>query len=76
MDWVPLVTAPDTAMAEMWAELLCNRGVPAMVDHPDGSFPYPMLQMSSTVLVPQSRLEEARRFLGPAIVGRRYHRRK
>ncbi|MBI4297001.1 MAG: DUF2007 domain-containing protein [Chloroflexi bacterium] len=60
--WVTLTTAPDQLTAGMWAGLLQEEDIPALVEPETFSFlgpsPYPC-----RVLVPQARLEEARAIL-------------
>ena len=74
--WAPAATAPDQVTAEMWAELLQNNGIPAWVGRGDALASRLVPSGPATVMVPATQLEEARGILGPAIVGRRYRRRK
>jgi hypothetical protein len=76
IDWAAVATAADQVTAEMWAELLQNNGVPAWVGRGDALASRLVPSGPATVMVPASQLKDARRVLGPAIVGRRYHRRK
>ena len=62
--WVYLTTAPDQLTAEMWSELLRNEGLPAMV-HTGliSSYHLGVSGLPCRLMVPEDRLEEARRLL-------------
>ena len=61
--WVYLTTASDQLAAEMWVELLHNRGIPAMIRPQDTSSFLGTSALGCRIIVPKERLEEAREVL-------------
>lgn len=61
--WVYLTTAPDQLTAEMWQELLRNDGVPAMIRAGDTISFLGVSNAPCRLMVPEERLQEARRLL-------------
>ena len=57
--WVPVATAPDQLVAEMWVELLRAQGIPAMVRPQDTASFLGLSTMACRVLVPREHLAEA-----------------
>ena len=57
--WVPVATAPDQLIAEMWVELLQAQGIPAMVRPQDTTSFMGISTMACLVLVPRENLAEA-----------------
>jgi len=57
--WVPLATAPDQLIAEMWVELLKDQGIPAMIRPQDTASFLGISTMACRVLVPREHLAEA-----------------
>ena len=61
--WVYLTTAPDQLTAELWQELLRNENVPAMVRAGDTASFMGVSNAPCRLMVPEERLQEARRLL-------------
>ena len=57
--WVPVATAPDQIVAEMWVELLQAQGIPAMIRPQDTASFMGLSTMACRVLVPREHLAEA-----------------
>jgi hypothetical protein len=57
--WVPVATAPDQIVAEMWVELLQAQGIPAMIRPQDTASFLGLSTMACRVLVPREHLAEA-----------------
>jgi len=57
--WVPVATAPDQLVAEMWVELLQAQGIPAMIRPKDTASFMGLSTMACRVLVPREHLAEA-----------------
>jgi hypothetical protein len=60
MKWLTVVTAPDKMTAEMWAELLHNEGIPALVQEIGLSVYLGPIATRCNLKVPEERIEEAR----------------
>lgn len=63
MRWVTLVTAPDQLAAEMWSDLLNQRGVPTLVRAGDTASFLGVSAYPCRILVDDEYLDEARRIL-------------
>lgn len=59
MKWVTLVTAPDQLAAEMWSDLLNQRGVPTLVRPGDTASFLGVSAYPCRILVDDEYLEEA-----------------
>lgn len=70
MNWVVVATAPDQLTAEVWAGLLEDAGLPAMVNPADAVSFLGVSGAGCRLMVPAERLEEARDLL-VAQAGRR-----
>lgn len=63
MRWVTLVSAPDQLAAEMWSELLNQRGVPSIVRAGDTASFLGVSAYPCRILVDDEYLDEARQIL-------------
>ena len=63
MKWVTLVAAPDQLAAEMWSELLNQRGIPTLVRAGDTASFLGVSAYPCRILVDDEYLEEALRIL-------------
>ncbi len=63
MRWVTLVSAPDQLAAEMWSELLNQRGIPAIVRAGDTATFLGVSAYPCRILVDDEYLDEARQIL-------------
>ena len=67
--WVYLTTAPDQLTAEMWSELLCNEGIPAMAHSGNiGTSHLGITSFPCRIMVPEEGLSEARE-----VIARLFH---
>ena len=58
--WVYLTTAPDQLTAEMWSELLCNGGIPAMAHSGNiGVSHLGITNLPCRIMVPEEELSAA-----------------
>ncbi len=67
--WVPLVTAPNSILAENWAEILRNNGIPAIARRDAEPSFVGVGVIPVRVMVPKEREAEAKelfeRIVGP-----------
>ena len=63
MKWVYLATAPNQLEAEMWRELLANKGFAVAVRGGDTSAYLGMSTYPSTILVDEEQHDEAKKLL-------------
>lgn len=59
MNWVHLTTAPDQLTAEMWCEILGDKGISAMIRPSDAVSFLGVSGGGCRVLVPEDRRNEA-----------------
>ena len=67
MKWVDLATAPDQLHAEMWRDLLVEKGIPAVVRPGDTSTFLGVSAYPCRVMVAEDRLERARELIEPRL---------
>lgn len=63
MNWTYLTTAPDQLVAEMWSQLLRDRGIPAMVRAGDTSSFLGVSAYPCGILVDDGQVSRAREVL-------------
>ncbi len=63
MNWVPLATAPDQLVAELWSGVLQAAGIPAMIRAGDTSSFLGVSAYPCRILVDETRLADAQAVL-------------
>jgi hypothetical protein len=63
LNWIYLTTAPDQLVAEMWSQVLRDRGIPAMVRAGDTSSFLGVSTYPCGILVDEGQVSRAREML-------------